>query len=90
MSLSAQVVSLQQQINKHTDDNKIKMTAEQWQQKQYDDAPAWMKEPPTDPKEKRIEGNNEYMWCPYHKVWQSHRPSECRINPANRNRPTMY
>jgi hypothetical protein len=64
MSLSAQIVSLQQQINKHTDDNKMKITAEPWQQKRYDDAPAWMKEPPNDPKEKILEGNNEYMWCP--------------------------
>jgi hypothetical protein len=54
MSLSEQVVSLQQQINKHTDDNKMKMTAEKWQQKRYDDAPALMKETPT------VQGKREW------------------------------
>jgi hypothetical protein len=47
-----------------------------------------MKEPPTNPRERKIEGGLEYMWCPYHRLWSRHRPSECRTNPATRGRIT--
>jgi hypothetical protein len=63
------------------------MTREQWQQRRYKDAPAWMKRPPIDSRERKLEGGYEYLWCPYHKLWQRHRPSECRLIPANKNRP---
>jgi hypothetical protein len=54
MLLSAQVVSLHEQVNTKMEDNvshesqsrparQYNMTPEQWKQKRYDEAPAWMK-----------------------------------------------
>jgi hypothetical protein len=44
------------------------------------DKPKWMTvEPaPGKPKEKKVDGKT-YYWCPHHKQWTRHKPSECRI-----------
>jgi hypothetical protein len=54
------------------------MTNEEYRKKRYADAPPWMKKPPESPKEKtnRV-GDTDYIWCPYHKMWLMHSPSEC-------------
>jgi hypothetical protein len=81
MTLSAEVITLKQQL----DDNK-RVSSEQWQKRRYEDAPQWMKNPPMDMSERKIEGNYEYRWCHHHKLWQRHDPEECRLNPSNRGR----
>jgi hypothetical protein len=95
MSLNARVTRTEEVLNKK-DENKVKtdsklpfLNCKQWQQKRYEEAEPWMKIPPTDMREKKFEGGYEYMWCPYHKMWVQHRPSECRLNPNNRGDRNM-
>jgi hypothetical protein len=59
----------------------------QWRQRKYNDAPPWMKISLENPRETRKKvGRFDYTWCPSHRLWQMHRPSECDLNPKVRNR----
>lgn len=42
--------------------------------------PKWMAKEPEQgkPKEKKVDGK-QYHWCPNHKQWTRHKPSECRL-----------
>lgn len=46
---------------------------------QYAKAPAWMKKAPTDGKGAVQRDGKTYYWCPTHKLWQLHKPDECRL-----------
>jgi hypothetical protein len=90
MSLSARVDTIQLQLDKS---HARWMTDNEHRKKWYANAPPWMKNPPESLNErtKRV-GDNEYIWCPFHKMWQMHSPSECILNLANRDgeRSSIY
>jgi hypothetical protein len=84
MNMTAQLVALQQQVS---DEQNCSYSNEQWRQKRYDDAPPWMKIPPENLQETRKKvGRFDYIWCPFHRLWQMHKPSECELNPHKKNR----
>jgi hypothetical protein len=81
MSLAARVVQLQ--LDKSTSK---KMTIKEYRKKRYADEPPWMKKPPESPNEKtKRVADTDYIWCPYQKMWLMHSPSECVLNPSNRD-----
>jgi hypothetical protein len=84
MNMSAQLVSLQQQVE---DEQNRAFSNEQWRQRRYDDAPPWMKIPPENLRETRKKvGRFDYTWCPFHRLWQMHKPPQCDLNPKVRAR----
>lgn len=40
--------------------------------------PAWMFQEPVDKNEVKIVDGKKYYWCPNHKCWTRHKPSECK------------
>lgn len=50
--------------------------------------PAWKKKAPGpgEALEKTVNDKTVY-WCPHHKLWAAHKPSECRMRPANAPEP---
>jgi hypothetical protein len=44
-----------------------------------------MKTEPKDGKTTKKVKDVKYHWCPHHKLWQKHKPADCRLNPTNRN-----
>ena len=92
-----EIMSLQQKLNtanKNDSTNKVadvsdafrKLTADEYRKLRFEKAPKWMKQKPTDIKQKLKRGNNEYIWCTYHKLWQKHSAVDCRLNPLNKDR----
>jgi hypothetical protein len=65
------------------------LSAAEYRKKRYDEAPAWMKKGPTDPKQnKKKHKGVEYTWCKFHKMWVKHGPETCRLNPAYKRNTT--
>ena len=56
----------------------LPLTPEQVHKRNYDNAPDWMKNNPDNKKEITHDGK-EYWWCPLHKLFQRHKPEECRL-----------
>lgn len=44
------------------------------------DRPAWMLKPPSNNEKgkKKTVDNKDYWWCPHHRCWCRHKPSECK------------
>lgn len=61
--------------------------------KKKKEKPAWMAKPPTDREKAATErgapkkkvDNKVYYWCPHHKAWTRHHPSECNIRSNTNN-----
>ena len=70
------------------DGEKQFMNAKQWREQRYEKAPDWMKKKPDDLNKTITKKDKTYYWCTYHKLWQQHKSSDCRINPANRTAKT--
>ena len=64
--------------------NKQKTGAER-RKERYDKAPAWMKKAPTNGKGTMTHDGDTYYWCPTHKLWQKHKPNECRLKKHLQN-----
>jgi hypothetical protein len=65
------------------DGEKQYMNAKQWREQRYEKAPDWMKKKPDDVNKTITKKGKTYYWCTHHKLWQQHKTSECRLNPAN-------
>jgi hypothetical protein len=67
-----------------TDTDQTTLSPAEYRKKRYDEAPAWMKKPPTDLKQtkKNVKGT-QYTWCKFHKMYGKHSAEECRLNPHN-------
>jgi hypothetical protein len=61
------------------------VSASEYRKQRYESAPQWMKREPTDNKTTKKVKGVEYHWCTHHKLWQKHKPADCRLNPANRH-----
>ena len=56
--------------NKKKKSNKKKDNDSKW---------AWKKVPPANGETTKTVENKKYYWCPKHKAWTLHKPSECRL-----------
>lgn len=84
LALEAKVKTLTAKKNKATpakgeggkkgkDGNKRKADGKKEREK-----PAWMTKEPNDKNEVKIVDDKKYYWCPNHKSWTRHKPSECK------------
>ena len=48
----------------------------------------WKKVPPVNGETVKNVDNKTYYFCPHHKAWTLHKPSDCRLNPSNSNNNT--
>lgn len=65
--------------NTNKSSSKSNKTPTQRRKERYDASPAWMKKAPTDGKGVMTKDGKTYYWCPSHKLWQLHKPSEYRL-----------
>jgi hypothetical protein len=68
-----------------SDEKKEFISAAEYRKKRYEAAPKWMKAEPRDGKTTKKVKDVEYHWCTYHKLWQKHKPEDCRLNPAKKD-----
>jgi hypothetical protein len=78
-------VKQEDEAKKDTPDGKKFVTSAEYRKQRFENAPKWMKTEPKDGKTTKKVKNVEYHWCPHHKLWQKHKPADCRLNPTNRN-----
>ena len=91
LALEAKIQKLERQakkpIKKDPPPKKNAKVKNQPKGKQSLKKPDWMLKPPTDNekgKSKTVE-KKEYWWCPNHKCWCRHKPSDCKGVGANRD-----
>jgi hypothetical protein len=90
MTLASKVGNIQKwqrggnRSNTTQDSDQPTLSPAEYRKKRYDEAPAWMKKVPTDPKynKKTVKGV-EYTFCKFHKMYGKHSEDACRLNPHN-------
>ena len=68
---------------KKDDKNEEKKSPEEYRKERFANAPAWMKQAPTDGKGSIKHDGDTYHWCPNHKLFQKHLPRDCRLKTQN-------
>ena len=52
--------------------------------------PKWKLEAPKDGKTTMTRNNKTYHWCPNHKMWCVHKPSECNLTNKDNEKKSQY